>query len=123
MLVRMENFNPGPRPSDRTQLAEWYTALLNEQERSGLNVRQFAIRMRISIPSLYQWRRRLTAPEPAPDVSKPGLVEVKLGATSTIDRQSHAPIVLRLGGERSVEVPPEFNAAELKRLVRTLEGC
>ena len=119
----MESFNPAPRPSDRTRLAEWYTTLLNEQERSGLSVRQFAIRMGISIPSLYQWKRRLTAPESAPSASKPGLVEVKLGTASTSVHESHAPIVLRLGRERTVEVPHDFNAVELKRLVRTLEAC
>jgi len=118
----MDTFNPGPRPSDRSQLADWYTAILNEQERSGLSVRQFAQRVGINIQSLYSWKKRLTAP-PAQLDSRPGLVEVTLSATPTIDREQHASIVLRLGRERAVEVPDNFNAAELKRLVRTLEAC
>ena len=122
MLVRMESFNPGPRPSDRSQLADWYTRLLNEQERSGLSVRRFGMRLGINIQSLYSWKRRLTAPAPR-GALKPGLVEVKLGTAPTSDRESHGPIVLRLGRERTVEVPQDFDATELKRLVRTLEAC
>jgi len=119
-LVRMETFNPGPRPSDRSQLAAWYTTLLNEQERSGLSVRQFAMRFGINIQSLYSWKKRLTDP---PCGSTSGLVEVKLSTAPSCERERHAPIILRLGRERAVEVPVDFNAAELKRLVKTIEAC
>ena len=115
----METFNPGPRPSDRSQLAAWYTTLLNEQERSGLSFRQFAMRFGINIQSLYSWKKRLTEPCD----STPGLVEVKLSKTPSLDSEQLVPIILRLGSDRAVEVPDNFNAAELKRLVRTLEAC
>jgi len=115
----METFIAGPRPSDRSQLAGWYTTLLNEQERSGLSVRQFAMRFGINIQSLYSWKKRLTDP----CGPTPVLVEVKLSKTLSLDRERHVPIVLRLGRERSLEVPVDFDAAELKRLVRTLEAC
>jgi transposase-like protein len=115
----MDTFNPGPRPSDRSQLADWYTAILNEQERSGLSVRRFALRFGINIQSLYSWKKRLTEP----CGPTPGLVEVTLSKTPSLDSEHRASLVLRLGRERAVEVPVDFNAAELKRLVTTLEAC
>ena len=115
----METFNPGLRPSERSQLSAWYTTLLNEQERSGLSVRKFAMRFGINIQSLYSWKKRLTDPFG----SSPRLVEVKLSTAPSCDRERHAPIILRLGRDRAVEVPVDFNAAELKRLVTTLEAC
>ena len=119
----METFNPGPRPSSRTQLADWYTAVLNEQERSGLSVEKFAKVVGVCVPTLYSWKRRLTAPSSTDFETTPGLVEIQVRDTCSDVQEPHLPIILRLGRKLSLEVPTNFNAAELTRLVQTLEGC
>jgi len=118
----METFTPGPRPTNRTQLADWYTAILDEQKRSGLSMATFAQRIGAQVVTLYAWKRRLTSPTAPAPKQTPGLVQVRIAETHALEKISHA-FVLRLGNEPSLEIPPNFVAADLVRIVRALDVC
>lgn len=111
------------RPSDRKNLAAWYSTALRRQEASGLSVAALAEELGVTTTTLYQWRRRLSGQRGGGGVrpGPTGLVEV------TVDRSSAASVrdgfVVRLGGDRSIEVPGVFEDADLRRLVAVLESC
>ena len=47
------------RPTSRRDLASWYARALEAQRASGLSVADYAMRIGVSAPTLYLWRRRL----------------------------------------------------------------
>ena len=51
-----------------------------------------------------------------------GLIELSLGEAST-QQQSCSVFVVRLCGERSIEVPFDFDEVALGRLLTVLEQC
>jgi len=51
-----------------------------------------------------------------------GLIQLSLGEHQP-QRQSGSVFVVRLGGERSVEVPSDFDEVALGRLLTVLERC
>lgn len=117
----MKTFTLGPRPSDRKQLAAWYGALLDEQERRGQSVAEFALDMGMSFVTIYSWKRRLRPRVASPQEPQPSLVQVRVANIPT--RPEPAPMILRLGSERSVEICEGFDALELTRLVKAIEAC
>ncbi|MFT7669945.1 MAG: hypothetical protein ACI8X5_002652 [Planctomycetota bacterium] len=117
----METFTLGPRPSDRKQLAAWYGALLDEQERRGQSVAKFALEMGVNFVTLYSWKRRLHSQVAPSQEPQPSLVQVRVADAAT--RPGPAPMILRLRSERSVEISEGFDALELTRLVKAIEGC
>jgi transposase-like protein len=113
------------RPADRADLAAWYEAILNAQESSGMSVAEAADEVGITATTLYQWRRRLSA---TPDVglqpaSESKLVRVHVRRREEQPREARRSVVLRLGGERSIEVPDGFDADELARLIPVVVAC
>lgn len=117
----METFTPGSRPSDRKQLAAWYGALLDEQERRGHSVAKFAREIGVNLVTLYDWKRRLRPRVSRSLDSQPGLVQVHVA--NEVKWEESAPLVLRLRNERSVEIPRGFDALEITRLVKAIEAC
>jgi hypothetical protein len=116
----MRRIDFGERPTSRRDLASWYSAALDAQAASGLSVAGYAARIGVSVPTLYQWRRRLAAPTGG-DTAGAKLVEVTVTrpAASGCDR-----IVVRVSdGRRSIEVPPGFDSNDLRRVVTVLESC
>jgi len=118
----METFTPGPRPTNRSELVTWYTSILKEQERSGLSMADFADTIGAHVVTLYSWKRRLGAPAVPASDSPRGLVEVRVRDHSPLV-VTPSPIILRLGHERTLEVPLNFDGSELQRLVTALESC
>ena len=55
----MRRNDVGARPASRSELAEWYSAALADQAASGMSVAKYAGYLGVSVPPLYQWRRRL----------------------------------------------------------------
>ena len=121
----MRRIDLNERPESREDLASWYAAALAEQESSGLSVAEYADEIGVTATTLYQWRRRLAVRgregrrRPG---SPAGLVEVTV-ERGTLAANDAETFIVRLGGERSIEVPPRFDTAELGRLVTLLESC
>lgn len=116
----MRRIDLGVRPTSRSELAAWYSAALDVQAASGLSVADYAAQIGVSVPTLYQWRRRLESPTRA-DRDGAKLVEV------TVARQAPSGcdgMVVRVcDGRRSIEVPGGFDCEDLRRLVEVLESC
>ena len=116
----MRRIELGERPTSREDLAAWYSSALEAQAASGLSVADYAARIGVSVPTLYQWRRRLESPA-CGSQDRAKLVEV------TIARQTPtsatADMIVRLGGNRRIEVPPGFDSNDLRRLITLLESC
>jgi transposase-like protein len=123
----MQRIDLGERPTRRSDLTRWYSAVLAAQERNGLSVREYARQLGVTATTLYSWRRRLSAggrrrsARAATETGRPGLVEL------VVDR-SHAgdagqSTVVRLRGDRRIEVPRGFDGDDLRRLVTVLESC
>jgi transposase-like protein len=111
------------RPQDREELGRWYAAALKRQASSGLSVAEYADQIGVSAATLYQWRRRLSgeAVEKGRAGDLVGLVEVTVDREAVMD--GTRGFLVRLGGERCIDVPAKFNDGELRRLVRVLESC
>jgi transposase-like protein len=117
------------RPSSREGLERWYTAVLAEQESSGLSVTDFAAELGVTATTLYYWRRRLAAGSsqgrrPARSQGPKGLVEVTVDrSVALVATRITEPFVVHLGDDRSIEVPRVFDDADLRRLVTVLKSC
>ena len=120
----MQRIDLSERPGSRDELASWYAAALDEQAVSGLSVAEYAEEIGVTATTLYQWRRRL-APnievDHRPTSIPAGLVEVTV-ESEVVEPDAACTFVVRLGA-RSVEVPPAFDDASLRRLVTLLESC
>jgi len=119
----MRKTNLCERPSSRSDRADWYARALEEQASSGLSLAEYAEELGIPAVTLYRWRQRLSA-QSAVEPSAPspfGLVEVSLDEEVPLD--SCGPFVVRLGGDRGVEVPAKFSKEDLRRLIRVVESC
>ena len=113
------------RPADRAGLAAWYEAIFNAQESSGMSVAEAADEVGITATTLYQWKRRLSA-APGVDLQPAsGLVQVHVRRSRRADqpREAGRSVVLRLGEDRSIEVPDGFDADELARLIAVVVAC
>lgn len=118
----MRRIDLGPRPGSRSALAAWYSAALDAQAASGLSVASYAERIGVSVPTLYQWRRRLESPSPPHGGRGDAqLIEVALAEPAT--RASDGVLVRLCDGRRSIEVPRGFDGDDLRRLVAVLESC
>jgi transposase-like protein len=116
----MRRIDVGSRPTSRSELSRWYSEALEAQAASGLSVADFAQRMGVSVPTLYQWRRRLGTPE-GNDQCSAKLVEVTVRQPA--DVATDGMVVRLCSGRRSIDVPLGFDDAELRRLVAALESC
>ena len=91
----------------RRWLAEWRS--------SGLSVRQFCERRRLSEPNFYAWRRALARRE----ALRPAFVPVKVVGDEGAKAGDLLELVLT--GGRRVRVPVGFDTATLQRLLAALE--
>lgn len=110
------------RPSSRSDLSAWYEAVLEDQEGSGLSVAEYADEIGVTPATLYTWRRRLASSPPGPQREAAGLVRVDV---CRIADQALTPAVLvvRVGSNRSIEIPSGFHAEDLVRVIEVLEAC
>jgi transposase-like protein len=99
---------------------EAWPQLVTRWEASGESAAEFASRVGTGAATLYRWRRELRR---APAVKAPGLSPAKLVEVQPLMRAADEPFEVRLGGGRSVWVPPSFDADALGRLLRVLEAA
>jgi transposase-like protein len=101
-------------------LSEWYAAALADQAASGISVAEYAARLGVSVPTLYQWRRRLGSPGRDTAAVDTKLVEVTLARPEPV---ANTLVVRVCAGRRSIEVPRGFDDDELRRLIAVIESC
>lgn len=117
------------RPSRRHDLREWYAAILEDQESSGVSVAEYADSVGVSAATLYQWRRRQSSADRITESESdtaPSLIELTLCKEPRAAHRTSedaARFIIQLSGGRRVEVPSRFNSAELRRLIVTVESC
>ena len=100
---------------DRQKEQQW-RRWLKEWQASGLSVRAFCERQRLSEPSFYAWRRKLATC----DARRPVFVPVQISADEEgLTGDSSLEVVL--AGGRRVRVPAGFDAATLRQLLAVLE--
>ncbi len=119
----MHEIDLGVRPTDRSDLRAWYSAALGDQVKSGLSVKDYAVRLGVNATTLYEWRRRLgpTGNWESNPRAHWRLVEVTM---TTWPSAVSGALVLRIGdGRRSIEVPRGFDDDDLRRLIAVLESC
>lgn len=97
--------------------AEYWRGLLEEFSQSGLTVQAFCTAKGVSVPSYYQWKRKLRGPEVE---SSQAIVPVRLIASPARIVASHVQIVTPSGFVLRVDasVSPE----SLTQLLRCLES-
>lgn len=128
MLVGMWTDLIESRPSERSELAAWYQAVLSEQQRCGVSVVEAANAVGVTTTTLYAWRRRLGVTPSSAEVTAPGLVQVRVQRSPewtmhANGSSSRSGVVLQLGDGRSVELAPTFDVECLRRLIGALEAC
>ena len=102
-------------------MASWYSAALDAQAASGLSVADYAARIGVSVPTLYQWRRRLQS-RTREGREHTKLVEVTVAGPAAVTGAGGMIVRVR-DGRRSIEVPRGFDGSDLRRLVAVLESC
>ena len=90
-----------------------------------MSVAAFASRIGVAVSTLYQWRRRLHDSRIRVGRSGPQFLEVAKATPSTPMPPSSLPVlVVRLCADRrTIEVPPGFDAGELRRVIEAIESC
>lgn len=119
MLFGMSTIATEPRPTDRAELAAWYEAIIDEQERSGLSVTEAAEEVGVTAATLYSWKRRLCRADT--EVAR-SLVRVHV-PDAEYRPSTSATLVLRLRQGRAIEIPDGFDADELARLIAVVDAC
>jgi transposase len=106
------------RPNGRQQLSDkeqFWRDKLQLWQASGQTIRAFCDAQRLSEPSFYAWRRRISAQR---ERQQPAFVPVRVTPTPT----TSIPLELVLANGRVVRVPPGFDADTLRQLLAVLHN-
>ena len=97
-----------------TRSTEQVARLIEEFRSSGQSQKAFAESHRIPVSTLGYWLRRHRRKEEA----QPAVLPVRVVGAVT----SPEPFEIRLGNDRVVRVPADFDADALSRLLAVIEG-
>ena len=110
----------GPRTARQHHTPNEKAGILREHRRSGLSLQSFARKHKLCYSSLLRWRSRqrrgANVLVPSDTVADPGFVPVKIES-----EVFGGDYVLSWAGGRSLKIPPQFEAASLRRLLSVLE--
>ena len=99
--------------------------LVSKFEQSGMGRKEFCAAHGLSVHTLDAWRKRMAQSETHEKIVPVEIVEdraASLGSmrVGSVERNEHFRIVLAHG--LRIEIEPGFDAAELRRLIMTLDG-
>ena len=104
---------------DLRREARW-RELVGQQSRSGLSVRAFCARERVTESAFYVWRRELRLRDMEPKTGRPAFVPVALPQTRAVEGDEH--IVIELRGGRVLRLPSSLPTVRVAQLVEAVEG-
>jgi hypothetical protein len=99
--------------------ARW-RRLVEQHRTSGLSVRAFCARQRVTEPGFYAWRREIGRRD-LEGKATPAFVPVVLPRAKPPENDGH--IVIELRGQRVLRLPPELSMARVTELVRAIEAA
>lgn len=91
---------------------EHWTNVLEQQQQSGLSIKQFCLGQNISYQTFYYWSKKLTQPEPEPQIQP---IVVTDTATST------SCVVLTFNNGIRAELPTTLDPQQIKHWVNALQ--
>jgi hypothetical protein len=110
----------------RTRRAEWQKRIERWRD-SGLTAEQFAAELGINAGTLKFWKYRIgkdaavgVVTKPTPRAKKGPRAE-SLVEVHTATMVASSPFVLELGKDRRLQIPSQFDASALERLLSLLE--
>ena len=98
--------------SEESKFSEWQHRLARFRK-SGSSVSAFCRKERVSVPSFYQWRKRLSVGSNGPSVLASGFAPVRLVAS--------ASLIVQLRGGTQLQIPagdPQTMQVAIAALVR-----
>ena len=99
--------------------------LIEEQKRSGLGVGAFALSRGIDPARFFWWRgeirRRIERHLQAPP--RPAFAEAVVVDRDPFPVGPGSHFIVEVGGDRRIEVPPNFDERVLRRLIGVLTSC
>ena len=104
--------------------AGYWQGVIREAARSGLSIREFCRRGRVTISQFYWWRRRLRKQQPAPATGKRqkrGPEAASFVLVSEPGQSSEAGIELVLGDGRRLRIHRGVDEATLRSVLAALE--
>jgi hypothetical protein len=106
---------------DATKEALWRDAI-GRQARSGLSVREFCRRNRLSEPSFHERRRTYRERDAVGAATPPAFVPVVVRDVQPAVTMADANLVIELRGGRLLRLPGSMPAGRVAELVRALEA-
>lgn len=107
---------------DATKEAFWRDAI-RRQAASGMSVREFCRRHRLSEPSFYERRRTFLGRDAQAPATRPAFVPVIVGDERPAAPAPEAGLVIELRGGRTLRLPGSMAVARVVELVRALEAA
>ena len=110
---------PSGKPRDPTKEHHW-RQLIQRWQHSGLSVRAFCQRHHLPVPSFYAWRRTLRQRDRLDYEATPPVTFLPVHVRHD-DTDVRLPLELLLANGRCLRIPPGFDPAYLRDLLRALE--
>jgi hypothetical protein len=105
-----------------TKKESFWRDAIRRQAGSGLSVREFCVRHRLSEPSFYERRRTFQDRDARRSSAPPAFVPVIVRDERPAETPSESAIVIELRCGRSLRLPGSMPAGRVAELVRALEA-